>query len=384
MWLIVADDLTGAADCAIAFARRGVASSVGWGSAIPADPVFAYDAASRYLRVEQAAAVHRAVFDRLAVGRRLFVKIDSTLRGQPAAVIRSTLAVLPSALAILAPAFPAAGRTTVRGHVLVNGQKLECSEVWQHDHTYRTGQLTHLLGGVPTQSFPLGAIRSPDLAQRFAALPSGTVAICDAVEQADLDRIATAGQSDRTVFVGSAGLAHALAGAKPLCNRPVPLPRSRGGTLILVGSLAAASRAAARTLAAQPGVRHVPLTLDSVPDPALVAAALAAGEDVLVELAAANRPLPGVVGSVAEALRAVVDRAGSLVASGGETASALLTTAGVHGIRLVDELEPGVALGLTVGRLNIPVVTKAGAFGDESTLVRIVERLRSLREGAPT
>ena len=30
-WLILADDLTGAADCAIAFARQGIASAVGWG-----------------------------------------------------------------------------------------------------------------------------------------------------------------------------------------------------------------------------------------------------------------------------------------------------------------------------------------------------------------
>jgi uncharacterized protein YgbK (DUF1537 family) len=30
-WLILADDLTGAADCAIAFGRRGLAAAVTWG-----------------------------------------------------------------------------------------------------------------------------------------------------------------------------------------------------------------------------------------------------------------------------------------------------------------------------------------------------------------
>ena len=30
-WLILADDLTGAADCAIAFGRRGYAAAVTWG-----------------------------------------------------------------------------------------------------------------------------------------------------------------------------------------------------------------------------------------------------------------------------------------------------------------------------------------------------------------
>ena len=51
-WLIVADDLTGAADCAIAFAKRGKAATVGWGDrgdAGAAGMVFSYDADSRGL-----------------------------------------------------------------------------------------------------------------------------------------------------------------------------------------------------------------------------------------------------------------------------------------------------------------------------------------------
>ena len=39
-WLIVADDLTGAADCAIGFARRGLAAAVGWGAAAEIDVRF--------------------------------------------------------------------------------------------------------------------------------------------------------------------------------------------------------------------------------------------------------------------------------------------------------------------------------------------------------
>jgi Sugar-binding N-terminal domain len=47
-WLIVADDLTGAADCAIAFARRGFESVVTWGEgARIAPPALSVDADSR-------------------------------------------------------------------------------------------------------------------------------------------------------------------------------------------------------------------------------------------------------------------------------------------------------------------------------------------------
>ncbi len=44
-----------------------------------------------------------------------------------------------------------------------------------------------------------------------------------------------------------------------------------------------------------------------------------------------------------------------------------------------------MSLGLTLGRLSIPIATKAGAFGDADSLVRIRDRLRKARtEGSLT
>ena len=45
---------------------------------------------------------------------------------------------------------------------------------------------------------------------------------------------------------------------------------------------------------------------------------------------------------------------------------------------------PACRLGLTAGRLSFPIVTKAGAFGDEDSLIRIVERLRAIRTKGTT
>jgi uncharacterized protein YgbK (DUF1537 family) len=82
---------------------------------------------------------------------------------------------------------------------------------------------------------------------------------------------------------------------------------------------------------------------------------------------------------LAERLAAFVESAGNsfagLVATGGDTVYALLSKLGVHGIRLLDEVELGVPLGMTVGAVSIPVVTKAGAFGDAQSLRRSLERL---------
>lgn len=82
---------------------------------------------------------------------------------------------------------------------------------------------------------------------------------------------------------------------------------------------------------------------------------------------------------LSERLAAFVEGAGSsfagLIATGGDTVYALLSKLGVHSIRLLDEVEPGVPLGISVGAVSLPVVTKAGAFGTAQTLRRSLERL---------
>lgn len=414
-WLILADDLTGAADCAIAFARRGVGAAVGWGASwaeTDQPQVFAYDTGSRGLPAADAARRHG---DRLAAlhqpGRRLFKKIDSTLRGQPAAEIAAVSAHLAATagatLGVLAPAFPATGRTTREGRVLVAGRPLEEAEVWRREHSYASADLAAICAtaGLAAAVVPLATVRAGGAALGAAlgaiAAAGAHVAVCDAETDEDLGGIAHAGLAIAapSFFIGSAGLAHALAatgGAAPPVANALPPPTTRGA-LIVVGSLAAVSRAGARRLAKSGDVVHAPVTPellleDRAARAALgrrAAAALDAGQDVLVEIVVGDAPDlaigPALVDALAEALAPAADRMGAFAATGGETAAALLSRFGVNGIRLLDELEPGVCYGLALGRLAVPVVTKAGAFGDDGTLTRIAARLRAARtHGVPS
>ncbi|MEO8017743.1 MAG: nucleotide-binding domain containing protein, partial [Pseudomonadota bacterium] len=86
------------------------------------------------------------------------------------------------------------------------------------------------------------------------------------------------------------------------------------------------------------------------------------------------------VSSLARILAPVARQASALVATGGETAAALLAHLGVEGLRLVDEIEPGIPLGLTLGEVSVPAVTKAGGFGNEECLKRVISRLRFIRQ----
>ncbi|MET0723952.1 MAG: four-carbon acid sugar kinase family protein [Tardiphaga sp.] len=406
-WLILADDLTGAADCAIAFGRRGRAAAVMWEDVADASdhqlPVLAYDAASRGLSASAAARRHADVLKRLAEpGRILFKKIDSTLRGQPAAEIVSALAHLKSqsgpALGVFAPAFPATGRTTIDGRIHVKGRPLEEAEVWVREHTYPNADLVDVLAtaGIRGEKISLATVRGGGLKEVFAKLAAegDVVAACDAETDHDLHLIAEASllASPSTFFIGSAGLAHALAGLDADSDvEPLKIPTSPRGTLIVVGSLAGASRAAARELAATGTVEHFAVAPDTLlgegADRARLAAGvmkrLLSGGDALVEITMDDKPDMALGAQLsqglADVLAPVAPSIGAFAATGGETAAALLSRFGVNGIRLADEIEPGVSLGLTLGELSVPIATKAGAFGDELSLIRIAERLRAVR-----
>ena len=72
--------------------------------------------------------------------------------------------------------------------------------------------------------------------------------------------------------------------------------------------------------------------------------------------------------------RALLDAAavcGTLVMTGGDTARAMLDVMGVDELFIEGELEAGVAVSAPVEPHGFRAVLKAGAFGDDETLLRI-------------
>jgi 4-hydroxythreonine-4-phosphate dehydrogenase len=72
---------------------------------------------------------------------------------------------------------------------------------------------------------------------------------------------------------------------------------------------------------------------------------------------------------LAAPVAAVIDAVGLLIATGGETARAVLEASGIQRLRVVEELEPGLVVSRSEER-GLTIITKAGAFGDENMLVR--------------
>jgi uncharacterized protein YgbK (DUF1537 family) len=411
--LIIADDLSGAADCAIGFASAGYRTVVALEASAQAldahaADVIAADTDTRRLTAAEAARRTAAAWQALRVpGRRLYKKIDSTLRGNWAAEVAALQSL--AGLAIVAPAFPATGRTLRGGRVFVYGKPLEGTDTWKLENADRAADLHAMLAevGLSTAQLDVDALREGGqaLAARIAAVAaSGTQAlIVDAETSEDLLTLAQATtQMDQALFwVGSGGLAREIASLGGLFDARAAEETTSASerqrekqqnqqdhspVLVLVGSLSAVSerqcamlrdRAGMAELTVPPGVlrdgeRHAGWAAWQT----RIGEALGTRADLLLRIGRDDAFDPAEGGLLSAALAALVKphfaALGGLIATGGETARAMLSAAGIGSIELIAEIEAGVAVGKPVAtcalRPHLRIVTKAGAFGTDHAL----------------
>ncbi|MDR5753295.1 MULTISPECIES: four-carbon acid sugar kinase family protein [unclassified Caballeronia] len=405
--LIIADDLSGAADCAIGFAgagRRTVvtldATSAGTSIDTTAT-VIAADTDTRRLTPAEAGARTAAAWRALqSPGRRLYKKIDSTLRGNWTAEVA---ALQPLAgLAIVAPAFPATGRTVREGRVLVHGAPLESTETWQLENAGRDAGLAALLQAenLRTEVLSADALRgAPDaLREKIAASASNGIQalIVDAETSDDLSALArvTAAMSEPLFWVGSGGLSRELAALPDLFDSETlsvrHVAKSAGAILILVGSLSAVSERQCAMLRERAGVTELivpPAVLREGADhPAWgewlgrIGARLQAGADLIVRIGRDEAFDPAEGAHLSTTLAALVAphfaHLDGLIATGGETARAMLAAVNIGSLELLAEVEAGVAVARPGTALLPAIVTKAGAFGSEHALYGAYLHLR--------
>ncbi|WP_244850564.1 four-carbon acid sugar kinase family protein [Caballeronia sp. SL2Y3] len=415
--LILADDLSGAADCAIAFAASGRKTVVTLDISSPGDDatVIAADTDTRRFAPADAGARVADAWQALrAPGRRLYKKIDSTLRGNWTAEV-AALARLAGP-AIVAPAFPATGRAVRDGIVFVHGVPLEETETWQLEHAGRDARLGLMLeaAGLTTAHVALDTLRGEpqSLAAIIAtAAANGTGAlIVDAETSDDLAALARITASLDTPFfwVGSGGLARELAALPDLFEaaastaaRHPSADVARGPVLALVGSLSAVSERQCAMLRTEAGLVELILPPAVLRDGERhadwrawgerIGETLRGGQDLIVRIGRDDAFDPAEGARLSTALAALVaphfDALGGLIATGGETARAMLAAANVGSLELVREIEAGVALGRAATGVSdtaggaaggAAIVTKAGAFGSEHALYGAYRHLRGL------
>lgn len=132
---IIADDLTGATDSGVQFARRGFDTQV----VLHAEEVSAIERNSEIIvldtdsrAVAAGEAYERTRLAALQVARmgfkHVYKKLDSTLRGNLGAEIDAVADAIPVDCIIVAPAYPKIGRTTRNGIHYVNDVRIDRTE----------------------------------------------------------------------------------------------------------------------------------------------------------------------------------------------------------------------------------------------------------------
>jgi uncharacterized protein YgbK (DUF1537 family) len=403
--VIIADDLTGAADTAACFAQAGLRTVVAlttpetefWLLSLqnsvssdrpPAETgfsgknpvsfdVLSLSTNSRELSAGDAARQVRQAVDWLqhngCVGPETFFykKVDSMMRGHPAVELAAMQAALGLDRALLAPAFPAQGRLTLAGRQVVGDGSAA-----------RHIDLGEVFGSGPDGIHWL----SLEQARRGWLAGQPGLYIADAESEADLEALAHALLAlGFRLACGSAGLGRALqkAGFLPE-DRPARAPAGPPAethpagrpVLVVAGSR---SPALLRQVEAvrQLGIRVVrpdPAFLENKAYPpkelaASLAETLRAGQPAILTTAGLPASPLG-DHTVAERLAGVagwlvdIGLVGGLLLTGGDTAAAVCRRLGATLIELHGEPLPGIAAGALLDghHAGLPVITKAGAF----------------------
>ncbi|MDP9567120.1 UNVERIFIED_ORG: uncharacterized protein YgbK (DUF1537 family) [Kosakonia oryzae] len=396
--VILADDFTGANDAGVSLAQAGmhveVALTAGYVSQAQA---LIYNSDSRALTAQEAAARIHALTAEIGTHyapRWLVKKIDSTLRGNIGAEVAAMMQVLQATAAVIAPAFPQAGRITRNGQCYVQGVLLTETEFASDPKTpVQSADIGSLLAAHSTAEcrYLQPAQLAEALAQATADAP--LLLVVDAQTDADLDLIIaqTTRAATPPLLVGSAGLCDAL--ARHLA------PKKPAALLAIIGSMSEIAQQQLEQTATHPRVTRLLIDVDAALDADSAAyrqaiiTALRAGEHCLVhtcpdvqarhQIAAlcARRGLSRselgeqICAFLAQLTREVLSEVtpAALYLSGGDVAVAVAQALGARGFHIQGRAAGCVPWGYFTGcEWQRPVMTRAGGFGDKTTLLKVL------------
>lgn len=392
---MVADDLTGGMDTGVQFVKRGIQTVIMLEDAVaPPAEMVVISTDSRHLPPEQ--AYLRAREAALLLGDRLvYKKIDSTLRGNVGAEIDGIMDAAGLSRALVAPAFPDIGRTTVDGCVRVHGTLLAESPfsgdpLWpvneSHLPTLLARQTRRSVGYLPLDLAERGAA----VARQGLEAERASIVVADAVETRHLRVLAEAlaGMEEEWLAVGSGGLAEEWPwgiggdGGKPAPWAPLPRP-----VLVLAGSRHPATMRQLELAARDRDLHLVHLQAGGgwrdVAEEAMNA--LARGQDAALTSTFSEYregAEPAVTEALARAAAWIVTRVqlAGIFATGGDIARGACRVLGAAALSARGEVQPGVVTGELIGgrSAGLRIVTKAGGFGDELAILRSIDRLRGI------
>jgi uncharacterized protein YgbK (DUF1537 family) len=425
---VVADDITGAGDIGIMFAKADYAAHIYSFTAGAAEFPQVKDADIVILDTNSRFDPPKTAYDKVFAASnwlqqqgctQYLNKTCSVFRGNIGAEFDAMIDALGESFAVVVLGFPKNGRTTVDGIHFVHGRKLEDSEFRDDPvHPMTRSDLAGILRQQTRRT--VAELRRSVVEQGAEALRQAVSAskdkcnylIIDVVDQQALRVIAEAVQEE-PVLCGSSALSEELAllhreNSLPKAKPAVIPARSDAGLLITAGSLMPQTAAQIAEIQAS-GVPVLELDTLKLLEPenreplltslteeivrrnrsgehVVLHSSHDAGQVQQTKAAGLQRGLSNtdvsrfVSGSLAEITARVLAATGQrrAVIAGGDTSAAVCERLGIQGMRIIREIEPGLPSCLTFGEQPLLLVLKSGSFGKPDFFQQAIHHLLTL------
>lgn len=423
---VIADDLTGANDTGVQFAKQGLNTTVLFSDTQLqpthlSEDVIVLNSDSRALSSKEAYDIVSNLatqLNNLEVSK-VFKKIDSTMRGNIGPEIDAVMDVFNYKTSFVVPAFPKSNRVTRNGNHYVNGVLLGETEIANDPACpVKESYLPKLLQEQSKREVELISISDIQqgknhLSEKMSELSSGNMSkiiIVDATTDEELKTIVEAAEMlhDNFLWVGSAGIAFHLSNTgqrgEQLCKKQ---EGERLPVLVVAGSVNSITHRQIQDLKENKDVEEIVISPEEFfyedrrkleIDRIVKAGQLLLEKGDLVVSTNRERETINRVKDIQHKLglsnfdvgntiaQAMGEIAGQLIESknicgavltGGDIAGATCKVLKGEGIRVIGEVEAGIPYGKLFGGLfdGIPLVTKAGAFGTEQALSKALQTI---------
>ena len=430
MKYIIADDLTGANDTGVQFAKKGYSTMVSiledelLDIVIPKDlDVFVIDTETRELKSKAAREKLRRILVKLNINKTdlVYKKVDSTLRGNIGNEIEEIMNILEKDICIFSPSYPSHQRITVGGYLIVQQKPLGLSEYSSNNLDQGENSFIPLLLKKQT-SFSIGQIDLKDVLKGREAIISrikdlyqkgNKIIVIDSTDEEHLKDIFVSGlKFDGSVLLsGSAGLANHFHSKNDKNEKlKVKIENNKCPVILIAGSRNTVMEDQIKYLKNRVNFTELKINLEEIfsnkerilddytskciksikgkRDLVIRTNAISnerelVNKKLMLEYNISFRELEIKIKTFLGELTSRIVKncnARNLILTGGDVALGVCKELGISNLTILDEMLPGIPLSLACHEnIHLNIITKAGGFGEEDTLYQLMAKFKNYK-----
>ncbi len=415
--LVIADDFTGALDTGVQFSKKDIPTIVSTDENIKYElldekiQVVVLDIETRHINSFEAFLKVKKVVDKAKEYgiKYIYKKTDSTLRGNIGSELAGAIKACNSNELFFIPSFPKANRTTINGQHYVDGKPLN-KTAYAND-PFEPTKHSSIAEIINSQSnIEVVTIKQKDYETFQLKEDKQAIYVFDAQNDLDLMKIGKVLKERKKLKLtaGCAGFAGILTEILELKRDKAETKQYELSSLIISGSVNTASINQVK-YSEKLGYKSIILTpkqllahdyFNSSEGEAFIhdiVSKINKGDKIIIKTAEDRSQVKEcldysvklninpkkahllIAENIGKMVKQVLDKTtiGHLVIFGGDTAFGIIKALGCNGIVPQNEIFLGVvASDILSNKYNVQIITKAGGFGSDDTLIRIVEYLK--------